>query len=769
MSLVVPDSLMNLSSSLSSLKLYYCRLKGKLPSSMGKFKHLQYLDLGGNNLTGPIPYDFEQLSELVSLHLSFNQYLSLEPISFDKIVQNLTKLRDLALGSVNMSLVAPNSLTNLSSSLSSLSLSNCGLQGKFPGNIFLLPNLESLYLSYNKGLTGSFPSSNLSNVLLGLGLSNTRISVYLENDLISNLKSLEYMSLRNSNIIRSDLPLLGNLTQLIYLDLSSNNFSGQIPSSLGNLVQLFTLNLGSNKFIDEVPDSLNSLVNLSYLDLSNNQLVGRIHSQLNTLSNLESLILYGNLFNGTIPSFLFALPSLLYLDLHNNNFIGNISELQYDSLLYLDLSNNHLRGPIPSSIFKQENLTALILASNSELTGEISSSICKLRFLQVLDLSNNSFRGSTPQCLGNFSTMLLVLHLGMNNLQGTVPSTFSKDNGLEYLNFNGNELEGKIPRSIINCTMLEVFDLGNNKIEDAFPYFLETLPQLQILVLKSNKLQGFVKGPTAYNSFSKLRILDISYNNFSGPLPTGYFNSLEAMMASDQNMIYLNATNYTSYVYSIEMTWKGVEIEFRKIQSTIRILDLSNNNFTGEIPKVIGKLKALHQLNLSHNSLTGHIQSSLGNLTNLESLDLSSNLLTGRIPTQLGGLTFLAILNLSHNQLEGRIPSGEQFNTFTATSFEGNLGLCGFQVLKECYGDEAPSLRPSSFDEGDDSTLFGEGFGRKAVAMGYGCGFVFGVATGYIVFRTKKPSWFFRMVEDIWNLKSKKTKKNVGRCGARRN
>eukprot|EP00258_Populus_trichocarpa_P022093 XP_024438112.1 receptor-like protein 9DC3 [Populus trichocarpa] len=595
----------------------------------GQFSNLTLLNLNSSVFAGQVPSEISHLSKFVSLDLSGNYDPSLEPISFAKLVRNLTGLRELDLSRVNMSLVAPNSLTNLSSSLSSLSLWGCGLQGKFPGNIFLLPKLESLDMSYNNRLTGSFPSSNLSNVLSSLDLSNTRISVYLENDLISNLKSLEYMYLRNSNIIRSDLALLGNLTQLIYLDFSSNNLNGEIPSSFRNLVHLYYLKLDSNKFMGHIPDFLGSL------------------------SNLESLSLYDNLFNGTIPSSLFALPSLYYLDLHNNNLIGNISELQHDSLVYLDLSNNHLHGPIPSSIFKQENLEVLILASNSKLTGEISSSICKLRFLRLLDLSNNSLSGSTPLCLGNFSNMLSVLHLGMNNLQGTIPSIFSKNNSLEYLNLNGNELEGKIPPSIISCTLLEVLDLGNNKIEDTFPYFLETLPKLQILVLKSNKLQGFVKGPTTYNSFSKLQIFDISDNNFSESLPTGYFNSLEAMMTLDQNMIYMGAINYSSYVYSIEMIWKGVKTKFMKIQSTIRVLDLSNNNFTGEIPKVIEKLKALQQLNLSHNSLTGHIQSSLGNLTNLESLDLSSNLLTGRIPMQLEGLTFLAILNLSHNQLEG--------------------------------------------------------------------------------------------------------------------
>ncbi|KAF9671352.1 hypothetical protein SADUNF_Sadunf12G0038300 [Salix dunnii] len=159
------------------------------------------------------------------------------------------------------------------------------------------------------------------------------------------------------------------------------------------------------------------------------------------------------------------------------------------------------------------------------------------------------------------------------------------------------------------------------------------------------------------------------------------------MMASNHNMIYMVTTNYTGYIYSMQMTWKGVEIEFAKIQSTIKVLNLSNNSFTREIPKVIRNFKALQQRNLSCNYLIGHIQSSLGILTNMESLDLSSNPLTKRIPTQLGGLTFLSILDLSHNQLKGPIPTRGQFNTFNESSFEGNLRLYGFQGLKECYRD----------------------------------------------------------------------------------
>ena len=173
------------------------------------------------------------------------------------------------------------------------------------------------------------------------------------------------------------------------------------------------------------------------------------------------------------------------------------------------------------------------------------------------------------------------------------------------------------------------------------------------------------------------------------------------------------------------------------------MIDLSSNQFQGEIPDALGRLKFLRLLNLSHNSLTGHIPSTLRNLLALEALDLSSNKLTGEIPMQLTLLTFLAMLNLSQNYLIGPIPQGKQFNTFDNKSYDGNLGLCGSPLSIKCSTNEPP---PTIFLEDNDS-MFAEGFGWKAVLIGYGCGFVFGLVVGYVVFKTRKPQWILRLTE----------------------
>ncbi|RHN57979.1 putative non-specific serine/threonine protein kinase [Medicago truncatula] len=129
---------------------------------------------------------------------------------------------------------------------------------------------------------------------------------------------------------------------------------------------------------------------------------------------------------------------------------------------------------------------------------------------------------------------------------------------------------------------------------------------------------------------------------------------------------------------------KGNKTPLVKIPKIFASIDFSRNKFDGEIPDVIGELHDLKGLNLSYNKLTGHIPQSMGNLINLESLDLSSNMLTGRIPVKLTNLDFLEVLDLSNNHLVGEIPQGKQFNTFTNDSYEGNLGLCGFPLSKNC-------------------------------------------------------------------------------------
>ena len=59
--------------------------------------------------------------------------------------------------------------------------------------------------------------------------------------------------------------------------------------------------------------------------------------------------------------------------------------------------------------------------------------------------------------------------------------------------------------------------------------------------------------------------------------------------------------------------------EVRHLQS-LKVLDLSNNNFTG-VPAEIGQLQKLEVLNLSGNPITG-LPLELGNLKNLKVLDL---------------------------------------------------------------------------------------------------------------------------------------------------
>lgn len=66
----------------------------------------------------------------------------------------------------------------------------------------------------------------------------------------------------------------------------------------------------------------------------------------------------------------------------------------------------------------------------------------------------------------------------------------------------------------------------------------------------------------------------------------------------------------------------SLKAEIRKL-SDVRMLDISNNSFTG-LPAEIGQLSKLRTLNVSNNALTG-LPREIGQLQNLELLDVSGN------------------------------------------------------------------------------------------------------------------------------------------------
>ncbi|PHT65346.1 hypothetical protein T459_29771 [Capsicum annuum] len=250
--------------------------------------------------------------------------------------------------------------------------------------------------------------------------------------------------------------------------------------------------------------------------------------------------------------------------------------------------------------------------------------------------------------------------------------------------------------------------------------------------------------------------MDLSSNGFSGNLPASLFENFQAMKIIDENVRdpwYVGDQYGIFYDSVMTITTKGLDLEFARVLTTNIIINLSRNRFEGYIPSIIGDLAALRTLNLSHNRLEGCIPASLHQLSVLESLDLSFNRIGGGIPQQLAFLTSLEVLNLSHNHLVGCIPKGKQFDTFEKSSYQGNDGLRGFPLSKDCGGDDGvpQAITPVELDEEEeeeDSPMIS----WQAVLMGYGCGFVSVLSIIYIMLSTQTPAWFSRMVDE-WEYK----------------
>ncbi|XP_052183303.1 pollen receptor-like kinase 3 [Diospyros lotus] len=131
----------------------------------------------------------------------------------------------------------------------------------------------------------------------------------------------------------------------------------------------------------------------------------------------------------------------------------------------------------------------------------------------------------------------------------------------------------------------------------------------------------------------------------------------------------------------VRNSFSGPIPQFNRLGS-LKALYLSFNGFSGEIPSdFFSKMGSLKKLWLSGNKFSGKLPESLGKMPNLKHLHLEENEFSGPIPPL--EQQSLTSIDLSNNKLEGEVPSALAAR-FGKRPFQGNQGLCGKALGKEC-------------------------------------------------------------------------------------
>ncbi|ONI08015.1 hypothetical protein PRUPE_5G153400 [Prunus persica] len=204
---------------------------------------------------------------------------------------------------------------------------------------------------------------------------------------------------------------------------------------------------------------------------------------------------------------------------------------------------------------------------------------------------------------------LKVLSLVSLGIWGQLPDKIHRLSSLQYLDLSSNYLFGSIPPKVSAMVKLQTLKFDDNFLNETMPNWFDSLSNITTLSLRNNQLKGSLPD---LSSSSSLHVLDLSGNKLNSKLPS--------------------------------------------MPKGLIMLLLSNNSFSGEIPKKYCTLSGLQHLDVSHNAIRGTPLAALFSLPNMSYLNLASNLLSGSLPGHLICGSKLDYIDISNNSLTGELP-----------------------------------------------------------------------------------------------------------------
>ncbi|PIM99671.1 Serine/threonine protein kinase [Handroanthus impetiginosus] len=229
-----------------------------------------------------------------------------------------------------------------------------------------------------------------------------------------------------------------------------------------------------------------------------------------------------------------------------------------------------------------------------------------------ITLLGNRVTGSLPKELANIST-LSSLVLEYNQLTGFIPQEFGVFPQIKRLLFTSNNLTGELPANLANLTTLEDFRIGDNNFLGSIPNFIGNCTSIKKLMIQGSGLSGPIPSSIAsLTNLTDLRISDLNGSESKFP-PLSNMKNIKTLI--------LRSCNIVGELPSYNIGEK----------TTLKVLDLSFNKLTGQIPDSFSGLSDVDYIYLTGNSLSGklpawmrkegqNIDLSYNNLT-LESLD----------------------------------------------------------------------------------------------------------------------------------------------------